>query len=145
MRISRRDFSLACLFMIVSRCVAQEKAKEPSTSQRQAAGWPESEPSTRQMVKGELSGIRMFSSEDLYRIEYLQERKVIIGNQKLNKIFILDLNSKTYTEKPYPHWATSARLTTTTKRPSKPEPQPYPFVPFDPSLFEIPAGFVKAK
>jgi hypothetical protein len=126
--IDRRTFTFVSLFMVVSRCFAQEKTP------------------TRQMVKGEGSGIRMFSSEDLYRIEYLQERKVIIGNQKLNKIFILDLNSKTYTEKPYQHWATSARLTiTTTKRPSKPEPQPYPFVPFDPSLFEIPAGFVKSK
>ena len=33
---------------------------------------------------------------------------LFIGNQKQNKMFILDLNSKTYTEKPYKHWANSA-------------------------------------
>ena len=127
MRISRRTFTFASLLVAVSRCFAQEKP-------------------TREMVKAENSSIRMFSSEDLYRIEYLQERKVVIGNQKLNKIVILDLNSKTYTEKPYRHWATSAKLIGTVRQvPVKPEPQPYPFVPFDPSLFEIPAGFVKAK
>ena len=134
--IDRRTFTFASLLMAVSRCFAR-------VSQCFAQEKP-----TRQMGKAENSSIRMFSSEDLYRIEYLQERKVIIGNQKLNKLFILDLNPKTYTEKPYRHWATSAKIIGTVRRaPVKPEPQPqpYPFVPFDPSLFEIPAGFVKAK
>jgi hypothetical protein len=99
---------------------------------------------TRQMVKAESSDIRLFSSDDLYRLEYLQERKIIIGNQKQNKIFILDMDSKTYTEKPYKPWASSATMVLTTTR-ERPKPQPNPFIPFDATLFEIPAGFVKAK
>jgi hypothetical protein len=65
--IDRRTSTFASLLVAVSRCFAQEKTP------------------TRQIVKGEDSGIRMFSSEDLYRIEYLQERKVIIGNQNWTK------------------------------------------------------------
>lgn len=135
MTISRRDFSLASLFIFVSRCFAR-------VSQCFAQEKP-----TRQMVKAEDSRIRLFSSEDLYRLEYLQERKVIIGNQKQNKLLILDLKSKTYTEKPYKPWASSAKITSTVvpwEEHRRPNPTP-PMLPFDRTLFEIPAGFVKAK
>jgi len=109
---------------------------------------------SRVMMKNEGKDIRIFTNPNAgYRVEYLDVHKVVIGDKRSKKTIFLDLNKRTYRERPLqPLISGKAEITYSISHPSDSElyneihnAKPLPLLEFDPKLFEIPAGFTKAE
>ena len=81
--IPRRTFVLVCLFILDYQWHAF------------------AQPEARQMFKTEGQNLRIYDAEDRRRFELLDKHQVVIERIDLKKTFILNLDSKTFTEKPY--------------------------------------------
>ena len=87
--------------------------------------------------------LRLYFSEDRRRLEFVSKRTVIIERQDLKKMFVLNLDSETYSIKPYQPIIDKAMLSINITR-ETPRPDYANTMPFDPALFEVPANFKKA-
>jgi hypothetical protein len=117
--ITRRTFGLMVLVMLPSRVFAQ--------------------PEARQMMKTEGKNLRIYFAEDRRRFELLDKHQVIIERIDLKKTFVLNLDSRTFSEKPYEpivEGSIEFRLMRDTPNPDHPN-----ILAFDSKLFEVPRNF----
>jgi hypothetical protein len=104
--------------------------------------WRWKQTSRRRMMTFEDERLRLYFAEDRRRLEFAGKRTVIIERRDLKKMFVLNLDSETYSIKPYQPIIDKAMLSINIRETPKPD---YPnTMPFDPALFEIPANFKKA-
>jgi hypothetical protein len=119
--ITRRTFGLACLFMFAFRRRAFTKTE------------------ARQMMKTEGKNLRIYFAQDRRRFELLDKHQVVIERIDLKKTFVLNLNSRTFSEKPYEpivEGTIEYQLMRDTPAPDHPD-----ILPFDSTLFEVPRNF----
>jgi len=119
--INRRTFGFACLFMLACqwRAFAQ--------------------PAARQMTKTEGKNLRIYYAEDRRRFELLDKHQVVIERIDQKKTFVLNLDSRTFSEKPYEPIVKGSiefELMRDTPIPGHPN-----ILPFDSKLFEVPRNF----
>ena len=119
--ITRRTFGFACLLVLASRWRAL------------------AQPEARQMMKTEGRNLRVYYAEDRRRFELLDKHQVIIERIDLKKTFVLNLDRKTFSEKPYEPIVKGSiefELMRDTPNPDHPD-----ILPFNSKLFEIPRNF----